>query len=39
MKRLFGVVLMALLTVLAFSGLAAACKWFGYQPEVPESLR
>lgn len=38
MKRLLGSVLVALLTVLAMSNLAMACRWIWYQPEVPPSL-
>ncbi|MGE5506921.1 MAG: cyclic lactone autoinducer peptide [Chitinophagales bacterium] len=39
MKRWFGSFLLALVTVLALSGVAGACRLAGYQPPVPESLR
>lgn len=38
MKKLIGIALMTVLTTLAASGVASACLWFGYQPEVPRSL-
>lgn len=39
MKKWIGSLLLALITVLALSGLAGACRLIGYQPEVPDSLR
>lgn len=38
MKKLVGVAILAVLTTLVASGVASACWWFGYQPEVPKSL-
>jgi cyclic lactone autoinducer peptide len=38
MKKFFGILVMTILTLAAFSGLAGACWWYGYQPEVPKSL-
>ncbi len=38
MKKLIGMVLMAVLSLLAVAGVASACWSGGYQPQVPKSL-
>jgi len=37
-KLVLGLV-MSVLSLLALASVASACSWFGYQPEVPASLR
>ncbi|MGQ9780128.1 MAG: cyclic lactone autoinducer peptide [Bacillota bacterium] len=39
MRKLFLSLIMAALSVVCFASMVSACGWFGYQPELPSSLR